>query len=860
MTAPRPAPRRAAMLGAAVAVFLAAAAFYGRTLHGAVEAADSGELQVAAWTFSIPHPPGYPLYTLLAALAAHFPLGDSPYARLALLSALIAAATLGVLQLSTMASARMRSGVVALAGLVPVVGLAVSATFWAQATTTNIRILTALFAALQALAVVLIDRSRRDADPAYADRALALFGVALGLGVGHHPSLLFPALVLGPFALGAWLRTRTTGRAKVFLKIVGLVALTGLVWLLLPLRNRAAGPLDHADFATLPGLLDHALARGFGGDFFYFLTVEPERLLDRLAILPDLLQMQFSPTLLLLFALGWLLALRARRGLALALLGAVLVHLFVTLTYRAPQTVEYALPAWTLLALGAGIGLAAATDGVRAGEGAAPRWVAALLTLAAVLVALLDGNQRAPSFAALAQDRSDDALARATLQGAPPNGRILAQWHQATPMWALQQVEGVRPDVRVQYAYPEGAEPYATTFARRAADADLVTTVYDTAFAERQLCVDAVAALPVWRVGACPLPKAAQAVDLAVFDGRLAVTGLEASGDLVPGGVLLVKVGWEARGALRPGEALTVRLRYPDGRLAANVDVPVDPGQAPGEARSRLIALGIPPDFAAGPQRLFVGAYRAELGGFTPLRDAHGQDFPALADWTLRPAALPPVTRRPAAEAQRCEVGAGGPVLLGVDYDLGVPGQMRAYVHLAAAQPASIGLASDVAAPLLRDVPGAGCTTAVFDLPPTNTMTLTLAGRPLRLPAPQPGERYVPFAGGFTLMAAEVEACPAGPAVALAWQSALPQTRDVKVSVRLTGGGQFARHDGVPALGALPTLKWIAGTRLRDVHVFDGQPQAAAAAGEVLLYDNFSQLPLPVLDVRYERAGAPLFR
>ena len=32
---------------------------------------DSPELVTAAWTFGIPHPPGYPLYTLLTGLWTH---------------------------------------------------------------------------------------------------------------------------------------------------------------------------------------------------------------------------------------------------------------------------------------------------------------------------------------------------------------------------------------------------------------------------------------------------------------------------------------------------------------------------------------------------------------------------------------------------------------------------------------------------------------------------------------------------------------------------------------------------------------------------------------------------------------------
>ncbi|HQY26405.1 MAG TPA: DUF2723 domain-containing protein, partial [Thermoflexales bacterium] len=74
-------------LAVGAVVFAAALVLYAVTLRGDVQAADAGELQIAAWTLSIPHPPGYPLYTLLAWVASHLPIGASPFVRISLLSA-----------------------------------------------------------------------------------------------------------------------------------------------------------------------------------------------------------------------------------------------------------------------------------------------------------------------------------------------------------------------------------------------------------------------------------------------------------------------------------------------------------------------------------------------------------------------------------------------------------------------------------------------------------------------------------------------------------------------------------------------------------------------------------------------------
>ena len=57
---------------------------------------DGGDLIAAAWTLGVPHPPGYPTYTLLAWLATRLPVGTIAY-RVNLFSALSAALAVGLL-------------------------------------------------------------------------------------------------------------------------------------------------------------------------------------------------------------------------------------------------------------------------------------------------------------------------------------------------------------------------------------------------------------------------------------------------------------------------------------------------------------------------------------------------------------------------------------------------------------------------------------------------------------------------------------------------------------------------------------------------------------------------------------------
>jgi hypothetical protein len=84
-----------------------------------------------------------------------------------------------------------------------------------------------------------------------------------------------------------------------------------------------------------------------------------------------------------------------------------------------------------------------------------------------------------------------------------------------------------------------------------------------------------------------------------------------------------------------------------------------------------------------------------------------------------------------------------------------------------------------------------------------------------------------------------------------------PLTSDNGTSVRLTDGeGRWlATHDCQPALGAIPTLKWIRGSRVADRHLLalpedfaGGEVQATLVA-----YERFRLAPLPPLDGRFEQ-------
>ncbi|HJW83656.1 MAG TPA: DUF2723 domain-containing protein, partial [Anaerolineae bacterium] len=122
------------------ALFAAALWLYSLTLTPSVLPADSGEFQLVAWKLGVAHPPGYPLYTLAGFLFTR--LFASPAYALNLLSAVLASITLVFVSRAVRAATGSISGGLAAAAI-----LGTSTTFWAQATTANIRMPTALFTA-----------------------------------------------------------------------------------------------------------------------------------------------------------------------------------------------------------------------------------------------------------------------------------------------------------------------------------------------------------------------------------------------------------------------------------------------------------------------------------------------------------------------------------------------------------------------------------------------------------------------------------------------------------------------------------------------------------------------------------------
>jgi hypothetical protein len=434
--------------------------------------ADGGDLARAVATGSIPHPPGFPTYLLLGELFIRLPL-KNPAWRLNLMSAVLAAsaATLTMTatpnpnpkpktpnskpqtlnsQLETPNSKLQTRNPKPQTPnskpqtrnpqLTTCLCLGLAPLFWSQALITEVYAPAAFFAALvMALAL--------RGGPAWA------LGLAWGLGMGAHPTLLF----LAPLVV--WSNRKKPGfcRKTWFLIQTGSLALLGWGLMYGPvLLMRGDVPSPWADVSTFDGwwaLISGRLYRG------YLFALPGAAWPQRLLAWAGLLARQFTPLGALLAGLGWLDLWRERRMLAGASLLSFGAFSLYAIGYNTVDSLVYLVAALPLAALWLSAGLA------RAGAWLEERWrhSAWLLLLLPLLQALLFWGPMDVS-----QDRAAMDWAERELEEAPSRAALItAQDAHTFTLWYAQDVLGSRPDVAVIDQDLWGHGPYRKMLAAR---------------------------------------------------------------------------------------------------------------------------------------------------------------------------------------------------------------------------------------------------------------------------------------------------------------------------------------------------------------------------------------------------------
>ncbi|MEZ4519170.1 MAG: DUF2723 domain-containing protein [Chloroflexota bacterium] len=443
-----------------VLVVLALLPVYLLTMSHAVGEADTFEFQVVAPQLGIAHPTGYPLYLILGKLFSLLPLGTVAW-RVNMASAVYAVLAAAVIYWL----ARRLTGQ-PLAALVGAVAWGVAPVVWSQAIIAEVYTLHALFVAIALWLIVGLASSANSTDKRH--RLAIWLAFVIGLGLTNHLTTVFlipPALIAGIYTL---LDSRRIGEDPPFLtwRFIAFLAaaflLSLLLYLYLPVRWQAV----NREPMGLTRFVDWVVGGRFQGALQWMAWLRDPA---RYGIVGRLIFENWGWVYLLWAAVGiaylWF---RDRRAMLLLLVTAA-GFTFYALNYYVPDLAVFLLPTHVVIAVWIAAGVAGiiawATRGLSS-------WLPPVVV--AGLVFLLAAGPLALRTAAGWQARDQSARdggetwARGVLERSlESGGAILADSEKIAPLYYLQQIEGVRPDLDIMVLPDEAA--YRAELDRRTA-------------------------------------------------------------------------------------------------------------------------------------------------------------------------------------------------------------------------------------------------------------------------------------------------------------------------------------------------------------------------------------------------------
>ena len=329
-------PARLGRLAAFLAALASFVVYYltlARTVTWLHNGADSGDLATAAFTLGIPHPPGYPLYTLIAAAFARIP-GIEPAFGVGIFSAL--AASGAVLMLSRAGDALLSSspnisppaphGSYALALIPPLAALAFAFApmLWSQATIAEVYALNLFFVAIILWACL---KSR-----------IYIAALAFGLGMTHHLAIL---LLLPGALIALKPKLRDTGALLLLLAPL-------LLYAYLPITARHNPPVIWGDPQTVDRFIWLVTAAQYRT---YLFGVNANEVLIRVAFAARALLDQFTLVGIALLVWGVIQLALTRQRIAIATALMFFLTVAYAVIYASRDSFLYLLPAFAVVLL-----------------------------------------------------------------------------------------------------------------------------------------------------------------------------------------------------------------------------------------------------------------------------------------------------------------------------------------------------------------------------------------------------------------------------------------------------------------------------------------------------------------------------
>lgn len=863
---------------AAVAVLLPLAVYL-PDLSPFVGRADTFEFQVVAPRLGIAHPSGYPLYILLGKLFSLLPFG-SPAWRVNLSSAVFAALAAGVL-FGTLQPDSIRPDArpphpeaAHCIALIAALTLAFSPTLWSRAIEAEVYTLNALIVAAGLWIAV-----RWSAGEVAPRRGLPALALLTGVGMASH--LTLGALIFLALPLALTLKPRPTLRVWLCAAALGLAGLA--LYLYIPLR----WPAVTGEWMSPAQFLRFVANADSGG------ALQPLafwRDPSRWALVWERVRLQIGAVGAALALVGLARLWRKQWQLALGSSLAVGAWVWFSLSFYVadPDYSAFLVPAHVLLIFWMGVGMQTLSEwGTRVAE--ARRILRPLPTLLLTLCALLPLSRlwiTGPALDTRSQGQTDAAWGRYALQQNLAEGAaVLADSEKFPPLYYLQQVEGLRPDLELVTLFSE--DQYRADMTTRLAAGQRV-------YLARYL--PGLDALGVSAVG--PLVEVAPPIEIitdrASWPGSplaLAAYRLEAD----PEGRALhhLELTWQVAGQESlPDLGVQIQLRDQAGAIVWRKAATRPVG---GYTTTQAWKAGqVVRDYHAlvWPDWLPAGEYTLEVG-VLPRFDKPATDAPDQQWFTLQTLALSsrPITRQ---SAQPLNIRFGDQIgLAGID----LPGEAWAGAPLTVDTTWRQARATEVPArPVFRwvsnETPAAALDSAA--LTPSDQRIYT---RRDAIPVPDAPGKYrleigwwdgeklasaqcrwmetqrsfcpagevvvgpanqglANFNHQILLIAADFdgEALPAGGAagITLTWRALRDLEQNYTVFVQLIGpdGASYGQADSWPAQGARPTGSWRAGEEINDPYQVYLRENAPAGKYNVIVgwYLLADMGRLPILD------------
>ncbi len=298
---------------------------------------DTAKFQYLGRVLGTAHNPGYPLYVFVSYAFSHVPIGSLAF-RMNLLSALLAAATVGVAYFVARTLGCRRAAAIGAA-----LALGWGRVFWSQALRAEVYSLGALLLAGAVLGLV---RWGRDRKP----RQLYAAAVCVALALGNHLTIVMvvPGILLYVFLTDARAALRPQTLAVVAMILAVGVAQYGFI----VLRSWQGAPYVESRATSFDELIDVLRGAQFSQ---HVLPFDSQKLFgERAPRVADIVREELHVAGIVLLALG--LIRLPRRDTVLLGVGSLGVLVFA-LNYDVPDLAVFLIPVFVLCSPAIGVGL-----------------------------------------------------------------------------------------------------------------------------------------------------------------------------------------------------------------------------------------------------------------------------------------------------------------------------------------------------------------------------------------------------------------------------------------------------------------------------------------------------------------------